>query len=405
MQVSAFKNNVTISLSEVRKERCNLAESRDSVMKQISSITNTVNELNRTIKGHCCALSEKLSLRDSFQSIEEKHGGDAPVRLKNDHLKYGQASNFFKKMFHSARYLDEREAAARHFKADRSTVSIGKVIEVNENSIQGHLSQKIELEKVVAGHCKKINTLNVTRNALQVKIDNLASIETKAKKAENKKSRNEAEFAQIYQSSNGCKAINRQARFMFGNGTSPGELKESKVIGEYESRKGGQIFGRANKELEATIRANCNNLSYLVKMGADAFYNPGGNHSKTIRGQGMTQRGIDSIVNQYATDKINNTETVYKLGQFFSTTKDAEVADYFASISRDPVKVMFHVTGNSGSGLHVQGGLKFDNDESEILYSPLAHFKLAGVERGRDGVYWVQLKEVPQVDRARVLPH
>jgi hypothetical protein len=56
---------------------------------------------------------------------------------------------------------------------------------------------------------------------------------------------------------------------------SAGNVSGNKVVEEYRVH-GYEIFSWGNKVLESTIKANCSNLSELVKTGAKAWYTPTG---------------------------------------------------------------------------------------------------------------------------------
>lgn len=182
-------------------------------------------------------------------------------------------------------------------------------------------------------------------------------------------------------------------------------MSGNKVVEEYRRVHGYEIFSRGNKVLESTIKANCSNLSGLVKTGAKAWYTPTEKNITTYRGQGITPSGINKLISQFDADKQNKTETVYNLGQFFSTSRDANVASDFAKRSLDDENVIFKVKGNSSNGLSIPGHLLFENNESERLYSPLANFKVTAVSRAASKAYHVTLEEVTKGDKAQLLPY
>lgn len=108
----------------------------------------------------------------------------------------------------------------------------------------------------------------------------------------------------------------------------------------------------------------------------------------------------------YNADKKSDNKTVYQLGQFFSTSSRNDIAKSFANQSQDDVKVMFLVKGNSGNGITPQAGLSFNNNESEVLYSPLANFSVNNiVKNSKENIYKIELTEVKSQKDAQLLPY
>lgn len=170
------------------------------------------------------------------------------------------------------------------------------------------------------------------------------------------------------------------------------------VIDEYKIAHGQDIFGKGNKDLKIKIKTLSDDIPTLVKNAATAFYTPSTTDIKTTRGQGMTKDGFNSLI------KGQEKNITYQLGQFFSTSKDTEVAEGFAKVSRDDIKVLFTVNGNSSNSLLLQGGLTFGGKEQEKLYSPLAHFKVTDVSKSKE-FYNVTLTEQKSVKNAPILPY
>ena len=142
-----------------------------------------------------------------------------------------------------------------------------------------------------------------------------------------------------------------------------------------------------------------------MKTASKAWYTPAEKNMTTYRGQGMTQSGINTLISQFNAAKYNETEIVYNLGQFFSTSGDINVASDFAKRSQDDAKIIFEVNGNSSNRLSIPGGLSFENNEDERLYSPLANFKVTAVTKAPSNTYHVTLEEVTKGDRALLLPY
>ncbi|PIJ80120.1 hypothetical protein BLD46_16055 [Erwinia sp. OLMTSP26] len=382
-----------------------MSQLSSKLSQKITGIKNSVTEINKSIITYKRNIAGNQSLLNSLQSILEQQGEAATVRLKNDHFKYGQASHFFKKMLYGSRYQTERDAAVEKVNAAERTVSAGEVRKTLQIRIDSALTKVNELKNDVIIHGQSINHFQAKKDGIEKKIDKLAKIEADAKKAEEKKDKIRQNFSMIYQSNAGCKALNIEARHQFGNAPSAGKLSASAVVEEYRRVHGYEIFSRGNKALESTIKANCSDLRELVKTAANAWYTPTEKNITTYRGQGITQSGINALISGFNADEHNKTETLYHPGQFFSTSWHLNVASDFANRSQDDVKVIYKMTGNSSNVLSVAGGLSFENDEGERLYSPLTNVKVTAISRVAPDIYHIALEEVPSSDRARLLPY
>lgn len=405
MPINSIRNNTVAAIKDIQQERVGLSKLRSKLSQDISSIKNHVAALNKCITQHKNNIAFGQSLLKNLQSVSERHGENSSVRLKNDHFKYGQASNFFKNIFHGSRYQTEREDAVKAISAEGGTVSAGKAINTLQSKIDSALSHVNELKTEVAVYDKQFDNLKAEKYGIEKEIEQLTKIETDAEKADEIKNKTRQKFSMLYQSNAGCSALNIEARHQFGNASSAGKLSGSKVVEEYRTVHGYEIFGRGNKDLKYTIEASCSNLSEMVKTSAQAWYTPTEKNMTTYRGQGMTQGGINTLISRFNADEQNKTETVYNLGQFFSTSKYENVASDFAKRSLDDEKVIFMVKGNSSNGLSIPGGLSFKNDEGERLYSPLANFKVTAVSRAPSNTYHVTLEEVTKNDKALLLPY
>lgn len=405
MPINSIRNNTAVHVNDIRQERVELKKLRNNLSQNITGIKNCLTEINKSITAHNKNIAGNQSLLKSLQAVSVNHGENATVRLKNDHFKYGQASNFFKNLFHGSRYQTEREAAANKINAEGSAVSAGTVIKTLQTKIDSDLSIVNALKTEVAERAKEIDNIETKKYKIDKKIDKLDKIEIDAKRAEEKNHQTRQIFSMIYQSNAGCKALNSEARHQFGNAPSGGKVSGSKVVEEYRRVHGYEIFSHGNKSLTSTIKANCSGLSGLVETAAKAWYTPTEKNITTYRGQGITQSGINSLISQFNADEKNNTETVYNLGQFFSTSRHVNVASDFAKNSQDDAKVIFKVKGNSSNGLSIPGGLSFKNEEGERLYSPLAHFKVTAISSAPLNTYHVTLEEVKKTDSALLLPY
>lgn len=186
MPINFIRNTTEVPMHGIRQERIDLSKFRNKLSQNISDIKNCVTELKKSITAHKNNIAGNQPLLKSLQSVSAKHGENASVRLKNNHFKYGQASNFFKNIFHSNRYQTEREAAVKKINTEGSTVSAGMVINTLQSKIDSALSKVNELKKEVAEYDKKIDNIEARKYGIEEKMDTLAKIETDAKKADKK---------------------------------------------------------------------------------------------------------------------------------------------------------------------------------------------------------------------------
>ncbi|WP_323084462.1 ADP-ribosyltransferase domain-containing protein, partial [Providencia alcalifaciens] len=344
------------------------------------------------------SINQHSSLLNELTHISDQHGKDSQVRLKNGHFKIGQGSNFLKNIFSGGRYQTERKNAATSVGISKDSITAsestkileGKRVEKTEKLVALNAEQRLN-QQVREGIKKELEPITA-------KLQDIVSQEVANKKAADLRNKQCNDFSAIYQTNAGCKAINSQARHLFGASAQPVSLSGSKVIAEYERVHGSDIFAKSNKDLKFTLKSKCEDLSDLVKTAAKNWYTPSEKNTTTYRGQGITQQGLDKL-------KSSGNTTVYCLGQFFSTSSNLTVAQNFATQSQDDHKIMFIVKGNSGSGIAVSGGLRFNNDESEVLYSPHANFTVTKITHTKNNTYNVTLEEVKPQQGAKLLPY
>lgn len=384
-----------------------LHQEKNTLCASIQKVGNVLTELNREIKVTTNNFNKNNALLTSLKGIASKHGDDANIRLKNDHFKLGQGSNFLKNLLNGGRYKLEQQAAATQLAGKGSEVSartgISTLTQQIETIKESLASSTIKLENNQA----ELGKLNANLKDVDKKIANFNKVEIAADKADNNNKELRNNFSMIYQSNAGCKAINAEARYQFGNAKQPEKRSDNgdKVIAEYVKIHGGRVFNGGNAPVKSAIESHCSNLSTLVKDVAKAWYTPTDSKTTSHRGQGMTQGGIDKLITQFNNDRAGS---VYKLGQFFSTSKDVDVADGFADRrTEDSVRVMFEVRGNSGRGIVVLNGLKFENSEREVLYSPLASFKVTSIKGEPSKGYTIKISEVTpnNESKAKLLPY
>lgn len=211
-------------------------------------------------------------------------------------------------------------------------------------------------------------------------------------------------FARVYQTNHGCKAINAAARALFGEHTrqaSATPLSGDKVISEYKENIGENIFEKGNADLKIELKTWCKSADENILAAADAFYTPSDSQRLTWRGATVTRNGLEQIM-------LGKT---FKAGQFFSTSQKQSVAESFCNAGKGEVSVLFEVRGNSSNRVAVGRGLAFGGHgaggEAEQLYSPRACFKVESVTKPRESSapYVIRLSEVSERKNAMALPY
>ncbi|WPA93773.1 ADP-ribosyltransferase domain-containing protein [Providencia zhijiangensis] len=369
-------------------------------------MTSSIDNYNSGIKQLTRSINQKDSFLNELGGISDQHGKDSHVRLKNGHFKVGQGSNFLKNIFSGGRYQSERKEAAQNLGITKGSISVSDSIKILEGKKNEAAQKLVSLNKELNTEKQNIQNIKKELEPITAQLKKIELQETADKKAAEKLTNQRNDFSAIYQSNAGCKAINSQARYLFGASTQAASLSSNKVIAEYERVHGSDIFSKGNKELKFTLKSKSEDLSELVKTAAKNWYTPSEKSTTTYRGQGMTQKGLEALVEQFNADKNSSNVATYQLGQFFSTSSNPKVAQNFATQSQDEHKIMFMVKGNSGSGIAVSGGLRFNNDESEVLYSPHANFTVTKLTHSsKNNTYNVTLEEVKPQQGAKLLPY
>ncbi|MBS3049719.1 ADP-ribosyltransferase domain-containing protein [Enterobacter mori] len=405
MTISAVNDGGVMSVNTARQIRRELQKESTQLSREIANVQNSLEKLKLPINNLANCGNVIRAVVEQIRSVSIDYGEDATIRLKNGHFKHGQASGIFKNLLYSSRYQAEREAAVKTLGADGSEISSGAADKIlSDKHARMHAQHTTQV--VLYGSLeKKLETLQSNVESVKIKITQLNEITAEADKIDKQKEREREDFSLIYQSNAGCKAINHEARYYYRNVGSGGNVSKSDVIGEYKKAHGDDIFNRGNKKVISDIKSLCSDLAGLVKKSAESFYTPTERNKTTYRGQGMTPEGISKLITQFNYDESNKTETVYKVGQFFSTSLHKNIAEDFANRSKDAVKVIFEVKGNSGHGVTAQNGLQFGGHEDEQLYSPLAKFKVTEISNTVSNTYHVKLEEVTDVVSERLLPY
>ena len=404
-----FKLSTVISPKDIDKEIKIEQRNLNIVADKLSAVENSQETFKTNFDNNKKNLLTKRLLFKSLQDVSAKHGEDAPVRLKNDHFKYGKASNFFKKMFHDTRYQTEREAAVNKINCEGSLVSAIEAIKHVEKEIISIDEEINEILKNDNSAQKEFNKLKEKKSAIQSKIDKLVESKTAKENAIKKLNYDFEIFSIIYHTNVGSNALNYSSLNKYTNAEFQVRINPDKVLAEHERAKGGKggkAFVSVNEKYVHGIKANFSNrdeVDELVTKFAHVLYTPKGNEKDILsfRGQLMSDQGIQSLLKKFK----DAPKTVYFPGQFFSTSTDKEVAMSFLGSANSNNKVLFRVEGNSGNGLSLPGGLSFDNNEKEKLYSPLAHFQIKGITQSQPGHYIVDLKEIARQNEAEVLPY
>ncbi len=397
-------NTGTSSLT-IQSTKNTLERKKTQLVTRLKSIENVTLQTRVIFKNEAQVIRNLYFLLGNLQSVANRNDNKTVVRLKIDHLKPARGSNFIKNWLYSRRYNNEKKAAAEHFGMKGIDLSVGEAMNILEQNISRKNNRLSLLQRQIRQMKSEHVDLNDMKSGVEQKLREMAASENKAsnEKKETETLRND--FSVLYQSNVGCEAINAWARFLYGQATSVINLRSDEVIAEYKRVHGDDVFAKGNRDIIYIIQARCAQLTQLVREATQAWYTPGGKNITTHRGQGMTQKGIRTLISQVNRDRARSCDTIYKTGQFFSTSREAKVAQDFASKNQNAVKVVFDINGNSGSAIAVSGGLSFVNREREIVYSPLACFKVTAIRQDRSGIYHITLEETAAGNNALPLPY
>ncbi|CRY23523.1 hypothetical protein [Yersinia enterocolitica] len=387
---------------------------KDALIKQENKLGTSIKKVQHTIATIMHEIdtaqrenNSNNSLLASLKGIASKHGDDANIRLKNDHFKLGQGSNFLKNLINGGRYKLEQQAAASKLEVKGSVVSAGIGMSALSQLIDNKTESVASSQSKLTDNQTELNKLTKKKADIGKQIDTIEIAEKE--KAANKKFLND--FAMIYQTSSGSDVMNAYARFLSGrNKIEPNLLSGRAVITEYEDVHGTEIFYKGNNHLKAKISSLCgSNLSGLVKKSTEVLYTPSDTTTKSYRAQGMTSDGMKTLISQFNESVGKEEKPVYRAGQFLSTTRDVNKTDKFFKYQiKDNIKVMFEIEGNSGSGILVSNGLAFAEGERELFYSPLANFTVTAITKNLNNIrgdYTIKLEEAVRNDKSAFMPY
>jgi hypothetical protein len=395
-----------LATSPITRDERQLIRKSNSLSNKLTQVSNSISEFRLVLDQKVKAVNLGSSWLKKLDGISQKHSEDACVRMKGDRLKFGLGSHFLKNLMHGGRYRLERDKASDYFRGSVGNISVSDIKPALCRTVEEMSLEVSELRGNINKYQVKSRDLDVSLYEVEQKLRVFADAREDAIEAEKRTNKLRDDFAIIYHCNVGSKEINKEARYQFANGEFPGDLKGRAVVAEYTDRHTDEIFGKGNKDLVTTISVRCKGISTLVAEAARVWYTPrGGEDTTTYRGQGLTQKGIDLLIEQFKADQAQGESRAYKLGQFFSTSSKPSVAIGFANKSKDSIKVMFTVSGNSANGVIAKKGLAFEGAEYEALYSPLSNFKVTSIKPRADGNYEIGLKETTRDDTASVLPY
>ncbi|WP_061007978.1 ADP-ribosyltransferase domain-containing protein [Vibrio sp. CUB2] len=364
--------------------------------------SSSINEFKSKINNIKNTIASQTKLIGNINSISEKHGADSIIRLKGGKFKSGNPDNLMKKLLNGSRYEAERNSAAKYIGISSGHVTASKgqqILSMNLENAEQSLKDLNDKKENAENESKKLGML-FDKLTEQSSLVSYSSNSKENEKGGGDKVTTRRDFSLIYQSNAGCAAINNQARKVYGNSSGLNSTKASGILDEYKKAFGDNIFGKSNDDIKQKIKHLSSNIPDLVKSSAEAYYTPSKNDITTMRGCGMTEKGIADLI------KGKDNKTIYRLPQFFSTTSNKDIANQFAEANSgdDKAKVLFTVKGNSSNPVIVKNYLKFGDNEHEKLYSPLAHFVVTHASQSGDEYRFV-LQEVKKADNAEVFPH
>lgn len=384
--------------------------SKQALIEKQKTLTNQLKVINNTVESHQSQFCKRQKKIEHIQQrvllkltkISDQYGSDSMIRIKNNQIREQPSNSFLKKLFFGNRYKSELKIAAEMANSKKSHITASELSNYLDQKISKYETKNNELKQTIRSETQSLPSIKKELTQINGQLEKIQLQEAETKKIAQQNNN----FALIYQSNAGCKAINAQARHLYGSSTRSASLKGSDIIAEYERVHGDNIFSKGNKHYKSDLNSYAKGLTTLVTTAANNWYTPTSTNTTTYRGQGMTSPGLQTLIEHFNTDKNHDNKTVYQLGQFFSTSSKLAIAESFAKRSTDEVKVMFTVTGNSGNGIYVSDGLSFNDNESEMLYSPFANFTVTDLTRNSaKNIYHVKLEEVPLQKGAKLLPY
>lgn len=383
-----------------------LSDKQNSLTDQIIKIERTLDNYESRYKVSENKFLNERQIYKKLKIICNDVGGNSLIRFKNNTFRKQPSSNFLKQFLFGSRYKLELKAAADKIEPSKNSVTAIEGMMYYLQKWEESLQQCDSLIKKMGIEEDALDKVRNERKPITKQLEEIKSQEVEAQKIAEKRKKDCRNFALIFQSNAGHRAINAQARYLYGSSTRSASLDYSDITTEYELAHGKDIFNKGNKHYKFDLKFNAKRLTTLVTTAANNWYTPTSTNTTTYRGQGMTSRGIQTLIEHFNADKNHDNKTVYQPGQFFSTSSRLAIAEDFAQRSLDKVKVMFTVMGNSGDGIYVSNGFDFKDTDSEMLYSPFANFTVTDLTRNSaKNMYHVTLKEVPSQEGAKLLPY
>jgi hypothetical protein len=370
---------------------------------ELQLVRNTVAELKIDLKKADDDLNLTRRHLIDLANISRERGGDATVRIEGETFKVAEVG-FLKNISDNGRCSDGNQAAAE---------LLGESGLVSASRVEGYMviddainrENKAEILERFNAASRKLEDLENSLDRLGGNTEKAQARAEAAKKASAATADRRNDFAMLYQTDAGARAINEMSRSMFGDGTWGVGLAASDVISEYKSVHGDHIFDGSNNSLPSSIEALCSELPWVIDDAANGYYTPSPHSIESYRGQCMTKSGVAQLISQLSKDSDRNNSTVYRAGQFFSTSADPKIASDFDNQSKDEEKVMFNITGNSGGGVFPPKGVAFEHKAEQRLYSPLARFEVKDISREKSsGILHIWLKETSR-ESTSVLPN
>nr|WP_278979418.1 hypothetical protein [Providencia alcalifaciens] len=387
--------------------------SKQALSEKKQTLTNQLKVINNTIESHQSLFHEQQKeikhiqegVLPELMKISDQYGSDSIIRIKNKQIREQPSNSFLKKLFFGNRYKSELKIAAEIAESKKSHITASEFSNYLNQRIFKYKTKNNELKQTICSEKKSLPSIKKELTQINDQLKKIQLQEAETEKITEEKN----DFALIYQSNAGCKAINAQVRYLYGSSTQSASLRGSDVINEYERVHGDNIFTKGNKHYKFKLKYYAEELKQLVETAIQNWYTPTMTNKKTYRGQRMTSEGLQTLIQHFNADKNHDHKTVYQLGQFFSTSSRYDIAERFAKSGDNGVKVIFTVMGNSGNEIYVSDGLGFNDNESERLYSPLANFTVTNFtrssEQNKNYTYYITLKEVPSQEGAKLLPY
>lgn len=382
---------------------------------ELKTVQNSYKTLEQSIRNEeaRCEIPKALGkiYKDLLKSIKSVSGNDeVHLRLKNGNIKAQEYSglNPFKKCgLGTGSYLRQGEALKKEYllpsvkKGDvkkhlNDQLKLMADAIIFSNTEKGKLeNKKNQLDIEINGLRKKIdssnNDISKLRKNVYIKEYQIAQLKEKITKEIGSPPVNMGDFAAVYSTNAGYKAVQEALR-----DKKNVSISGSDVIGEIERRHGDDIFLSGAKKRAADLKFVAGEIgTYQTVEKVDKFIYAS---KLTAVENGMPGRSTIQFRSAFHTDaavtmlkNAHGRRQLIKPEGLFSVSETKEAARAFGEGMKSKANTIFVVTGKSSHGFHSEYAVR---SEQESVYSSYATFSVNSVKTdAKTGFNIVELTE------------